>query len=200
MDIISISWGLDEDVPAIAKAIDKAYNKGIIILASASNNGANKSIAFPARLKNVFCIGAADGKGSASVFNPPYLGVEKYSALGEAVSGADVLESCMTGRLDPERPSHSTITRRSGTSTATPIAAGIVAIFLDFICQFIDPAKALENTGRIRKLFLEMSKATVNLTYRYLAPWSLFKQNSSRKEFQDIFQNPTGIHRVGNSD
>jgi hypothetical protein len=63
--------------------------KGVLLFASASNEGANHPITFPPRLRNiVFCIEAADGKGNSSAFNPPFLVEEKYIALGEAVMGA----------------------------------------------------------------------------------------------------------------
>ena len=65
---------MNDDVPVIAKVLDKAHAQGILVFASASNQGANDSIAFPARLRNVFCIGAADGKGSPAAFNHRFLG------------------------------------------------------------------------------------------------------------------------------
>ena len=190
MDIISISWGMNEDVPEVTKAIDNAYSEGIIILASASNEGANDCISFPARLKNVFCIGAADGKGYDAGFNPPFLGSEKYSALGAAVLGADVDTS---GLLD----GHSTTSRRMGTSTATPIAAGIAAVFLEYTRQFVDLPQGPENTTRMRKLFLGMSKSTVQLPYRYLVPWSLFgpsfDERKAREVIKEILRRSPGI-------
>lgn len=199
MDIISISWGLDDDIPEITEAVNKAYNKGIVILASASNRGANDLITFPVRLRNVFCIGASDGKGGISSFNPPFVGVEKYSALGEAVYGADVLTTSVSGTFDQRNPTtHSTFTRRTGTSTATPIAAGIAAVFLDYTRQFTDAVKGPDNFARVRKLFIEMSKASVNLPYRYLVPWSLFdptfNSQKCRQAIQDILQRAPGIH------
>lgn len=76
-----INFLMDADVPAIAEAINKAYVPGIIIVASASNERAiTESITFPARLNNVFCIGAADGKEDAADYKPPFFR-EKYSAL-----------------------------------------------------------------------------------------------------------------------
>ena len=168
VDIISISWGIREDIPLLADVFQTAKKKGIIILASASNEGANRPITFPARLKNtVFCIGAADGKGYASPFNPPFLGEEKYSALGEAVIGAS--------------PGNKYV-RKDGTSTATPIAAGIVAILVDFTRQFMDVAKGSENYERIRRLFIKMSEATVEQPYRYLAPQSFFGAGKNSRE------------------
>src|SRR5438046_3566297 len=64
------------------------HKANILITASASNEGANAPITFPANLPIVICIGAADGKGNHSEFTSYKSGVEKYSILGVAVSGA----------------------------------------------------------------------------------------------------------------
>ena len=181
-------------MPAITRAIDKAYSLGIIILASASNKGANQDITFPARLRSVFCIGAADGKGSPSGFNPPHRGVEKYSTLGEAVSGADVLGP------DSESSSHATTTLRSGTSTATPIAAAIASLLLDYTLQILDPVTGPGSTARIRKLFLAMSKATVGSSYRYIVPWSILGANiDTKKVIKDILKQSPGMPSMNRS-
>src|SRR5947207_9842204 len=87
-DVISISWGFKLSIQPIEQALIKAHREGIIILASASNEGANDPITFPANLPIVLCIGAADGKGNRSEFTSYKSGVEKYSALGVAVEGA----------------------------------------------------------------------------------------------------------------
>src|SRR5437773_6017144 len=90
-DIISISWGFKRSIAAIIeRALIKAYKANILIIASASNEGANDPITFPAKLPIVICIGAADGKGNRSEFTSYRSGVEKYSTLGVAVSGAKV--------------------------------------------------------------------------------------------------------------
>jgi Subtilase family len=153
---------------------------GVIILASASNQGANHPITFPARLKNiVFCIGAADGKGNPAAFNPPFIGEEKYSALGEAVLGA------VPGNQ---------YRRKDGTSTATPIAAGIAAVLIDFTRQFMDMPKGPDIYQTMRKLFIKMSEATVEQSYRYLAPWYLINpEQDSRKVIKAICENPVGM-------
>lgn len=113
---------------SITEALEAARRRGTIVLASASNEGANDTIAFPARLNSVFCIGSADGKGTRSSFSPPFMGEEKYSALGEEVLGAWPAqgESEMNSGF---------YCRNTGTSTAVVIAAGITAFLIDYTRQ-----------------------------------------------------------------
>src|SRR5271155_1522044 len=187
--IISISWGISEDVPPITTALNSAIEAGILIFASASNSGANYHIPFPACLHEVFCIGSSDGLGHPSSFNPPFGGVEKYSVLGESVSGACPKSLC-------DHPGYDAITqtvRRDGTSTAAPIAAGIAAIFVDYTWQFME-GKGACTYENIRKLFTRMSRATIGKDYRYLAPWSLFGAGrDSTNDIKKILTIPLGI-------
>jgi tetratricopeptide (TPR) repeat protein len=176
--IISISWGMRNHVPSIAKALGKAIEKGILVFACASNSGANDPITFPARLQGIFCIGSADGKGAQSIFNPPSEDEETYSALGEAVQGA------CPANLSQEPGYNATegTIRRDGTSISTPIAAGIAALLIDYTWQFMD-GKGAQTYENMRKLFIEMSKSTVRKDYRYLAPWNLFEQPNDPKSY-----------------
>jgi Subtilase family len=169
--------------------LNQALKKGILIFASASNNCANYPITFPARLQGIFCIGSSDGMGAPSTFNPPSIGVEKYSALGEAVSGA-------APKSLSDQPSYDSETqtiRRYGTSTATPIVAGVAALLIDYAWQFMDGNAALTYED-IRKLFTAMSKTTYGQDYRYIAPWSLLEpERDSRTEIKNVLANPLGM-------
>ena len=186
--IISISWGMQRDDLPIATALNDALKAGILIFASASNKGANYPITFPARLQGIFCIGSADGLGNQSFFNPPFMGIEKYSILGEAVSGA-----CPKSVSQQSGYNAATQTiRRDGTSTATPIAAGIAALFIDYAWEVID-GKGTWSYEDIRKLFIRMSRATIGQEYRYLSPWCLFGAGiDPRAEIKKTLYQPTG--------
>jgi Subtilase family len=186
--IISISWGIRDDIPIISTALNEALKAGILIFASASNSGANYPITFPARLHGIFRIGSADGVGAPSTFNPPSED-EKYSALGEAVSGA-----CPKHLSDRRGyDARAQTIRQDGTSTATPIAAAIAALFIDYSWQFMD-GNAAWTYENIRKLFTQMSKTTIREKYRYLAPWLLFAPGSnSRTDIKNIFAAPLGM-------
>jgi len=161
-----MALGLTDEPKPVAQALTRARSLGIVALASASNNGANNRISFPASLNDVFCIGSANGKGGRSHFSPPFIGEEKYSALGEGVDGAvptgmDTFKAQSSGR-------------KSGTSTAVMVAAGIVALLMDYTRQFIEAGQGADNWVNLRKLFLKMSEATAEEAYRFLSPQYLF--------------------------
>ena len=186
VDIISLSWGLDVAVDAISKILRKAHeDHKILIFASASNSGRNTPITFPATLDFVFCIGATDGLGNRSPFTPPdsERRLEKYCVLGEGVSGDP---NPNAGIKDTQKSG----LRMDGTSTATPIAAGIAALTLDLILQASSSEPILyEGRKTIRKIFLEMSRGSHSKSYFYLKPWSLFSDSNSRmKRKRDLRQ------------
>jgi hypothetical protein len=188
VDMISISWGMNKEIPTISTALNEALKAGIVIFASASNAGANDPITFPARLEGIFCIGSANGVGGPSTFNPPSK-KEKYSVLGEAVSGA--YPKHRADGLKGYDAEQQTI-RQDGTSTATPIAAGIAALLIDYSWQLMG-RKVAGTYENVRKLFKCMSKGTALQNYRYLVPWSLFEREiDSREYIKDILESSLG--------
>ena len=105
-----------------------------LIFASAFNIGADNTVAFPIDFQGIFCIGSADGLGTQSIFSPLSRSIEKYSVLGEAVSGA-----CPKFLSEQHGYNGATQTiRRNGTSTAVLVASGIAALLVDYVWQFMD--------------------------------------------------------------
>jgi hypothetical protein len=180
----------DEDM---AKALRVAKQNGVIVVASAGNEGTGYSITFPATLKgNVFCIGAAEGKGYESRFSPPFIHEEKYSALGEGVRGAKLV-----GPWPAVTKESDLYMRRDGSSTAAPVAAAIAALLLDYMDQFMKRETPSENYEKIRKLFLFMSFSTIGYSYRNLVPWHLFNdREDSKARIKEVLSRPAGISFV----
>lgn len=109
---------------AISNAIHGAifHRSGqVLFFAAAANDGGNQREMFPARHDQVFSIRATDYHGAFQKFNP----------------AADALETHIFGTLGKEVPgvwlsTHDQEVYKTGTSIATPIAAGIAATILGY--------------------------------------------------------------------
>lgn len=105
----------------IARGNEIASNKGIFVLAAAGNSGAQPwhYLLTPADNAQVFSIGSVDSVGNPSDFSsfgPNSMGVIKPDAATRGTSSATV--------------SNNSLVSVSGTSIATPIAAGGVACLI----------------------------------------------------------------------
>ena len=106
--IISISFGTLNHSEVLHKAIQDAYNAGILIIAAAGNNGI---VEYPAAYDEVIAVGSVDSKGERS----------QGSAIG------DGLELVAPGELILSRGSLGGISVSSGTSMAVPHVVGIAS-------------------------------------------------------------------------
>lgn len=105
----------------IARGAEIAVNKGIFVLFAAGNSGAQPwhYILTPADNAKVFTIGSVDSSGASSGF----------SSYGPNSAGAIKPDASARGSASTTVNNNSTVTV-SGTSIATPIAAGGVACLL----------------------------------------------------------------------
>jgi len=122
-----MSFGFEKTDLILEKAVD---NTNILMFAASTNFGATEDhpVRFPARVKHkVICIHAADGIGNPYSGNPPDSSKdENFSTLGVCVP---------LGKKPDPKSQLSQLVYRSGTSVATPIAAGIAALVLEFARQ-----------------------------------------------------------------
>ncbi|KAJ5369317.1 uncharacterized protein N7496_009077 [Penicillium cataractarum] len=181
VDIIVLSFGFDRQVDPIRLAIQDAFNLNKIVLAAASNSGSlslEKRVTYPANVQGqVLSIRSATGFGSRSLASPTRSdGDDSFMILGEGIKAAwppYLNESgCKTRYV-------------SGSSFATPVAAGIAALVLEFSMQrgrhgpnVSPPQRAILRSYRgLRRVFLYMSTIddqSVNIDCRMIAPWRLF--------------------------
>jgi subtilisin family serine protease len=181
VDIITMSFGFSEEVPVIRSALKNAEREGVILFAAAHNEGGNRDIAWPARMSEVICIHATDGRGNPSPFTPTALtDSNNFSILGQAVKSY----------WPPGLKEPGNMIRKSGTSTATPIAAGIAAVVLGYtrtrsaLLRSNEPSEdeeditaVLRSASGIRAVFRLMTRKRKE--YDYVVPWMLL-DNSLR--------------------
>lgn len=112
VDIISISFGTEEYSEGLKEAIDIAVERGILIIASAGNNGYNGVVEYPAAFENVVAVGAVDSQGLIS----------KMTSMGEELDVfAPGVAIRATGFFGEE-------VIVSGTSMAVPHVVGISSL------------------------------------------------------------------------
>lgn len=117
VDIINLSLGGIGYNPAVEKVIDQAYNSGIAIFTAAGNDGGN-NMAYPAALDNVICVAATDNNDQRAAF----------SNYGPWVDlSAPGVNIWSTGINSKKNDGYAVL---SGTSQATPVAAGEAAVIL----------------------------------------------------------------------
>ncbi len=115
--VMNMSFGSFYRSEVLSDAIEYAYKKGVLI-AAASGNWASEEISYPAALSKVMAVTATDKQDKLAEFSSygPLIdvcapGVEIYSTFWDPYKG-------------------STYTEMSGTSTASPMVAGLAALLL----------------------------------------------------------------------
>lgn len=173
VDIITMSFGFRKPITIIDKAIKYAFSRDVIMFAATSNDGGNEDVAFPASSYGIVIgVNSTDTWGGKSNFTPNILPLsENFSTLGEAV------ESSWPKHLKQGQRQY-----RSGTSYATPIAAGTAANALFYVRMKIENEEKVKEAATCRgmkKLLLSMAAPIGG--YSYVRPWVLW-----RKDDEDI--------------
>ncbi len=123
--VVSMSWGAYTESAILARAFQQASDQGLILLASAGNDGENR-LMFPAAYPSVIAVGAAAADGTR----------EAYSNYGPGLDllapGTAILAEGETQRL------------LRGTSMATPRVAAALTTYLH-LHPDTSPADALQH-------------------------------------------------------
>ncbi|KAL9598522.1 MAG: hypothetical protein Q9219_004424 [cf. Caloplaca sp. 3 TL-2023] len=180
VSIITMSFGWPQYQTAVAEAIDYASTRNVLIFAAASNGGANDGVAFPANFLPVICVHSTNEQGKPSNFTPnPLLFGPNFAVLGENVQAA------WPGRENGRS--------QSGTSTATPILAAVVALVLEFVDQKprkTADEKRLRDHRVMTKVLLAMSDEVEG--YHYVKPWKLMNSDTERQRVELRIQDAIG--------
>lgn len=189
VDIISMSFGYREEVPVggeylISNAILQAMSKRkgrIILFAAGGNSGGNQKEMFPACHPFVIPIRSTNHQGTFQEFNSPpdFRGLDVFGTLGNDVSSAWL--------------QHEDTKVQSGTSVATPIAAGIAAMVLadaqtlllrrNLSTGDVETIKRLWTQAGMRSMFKSISREMMQKCL-YLCPKDFAASRAEKRHIQ----------------
>ncbi|MGE4354537.1 MAG: S8 family serine peptidase, partial [Oscillospiraceae bacterium] len=96
-DVINLSLGISENIPALSEAVDYAVDKGVIIIASVGNTGGT-SLMYPAAYDNVIGVGSVTLTDTSSYFSQRNTSVFVVAPGEKIISmGTDFKDSYMEG-------------------------------------------------------------------------------------------------------
>ncbi|WP_353853904.1 S8 family serine peptidase [Bacillus sp. Bos-x628] len=84
MDIINLSLGFEDNIPILHSAVDKAYKKGLLVVAASGNDGKKNHISYPAAYSSVIAVSATNEKDKLASISNTGKAIE-FSAPGENV-------------------------------------------------------------------------------------------------------------------
>jgi len=121
-DVISNSWGAAEPSQTLRQAIDYARSRGVVVLASAGNNGSADPF-YPAFYDSVIAVAATNSRDE----KPPFSTYGQWVDI--AAPGVDILSLRAAGTsMGTIHDDHTTVL--SGTSMACPYVAAACALAL----------------------------------------------------------------------
>jgi len=115
VNIINMSFGMRTKSKSMLNAVNRAYQKGVVIVASSGNDSKRKSIDYPARFQNTIAVGATNEQRKIPPFSNRGIYIDIY-APGDRIVSAWLNNSYH---------------EMNGTSMATSHVSGAIAILLE---------------------------------------------------------------------
>jgi subtilisin len=112
--IINMSFGMKTYSKALEIAVGHAFRSGVIVVASSGNEGKQKRIDYPARLRQVIAVGASTRRGKIAAFSNNSKTIDIYAP------GEKIYSTWLKGKYH----------ELSGTSMATSHVSGVIALML----------------------------------------------------------------------
>jgi len=119
--LVNLSIGLNHYDKKLHEAIIKLYEKGVIVVCSAGNDGKLDDTDYPARFAEVISVGSHDNK----------MKIAKHSDFGYKLDCYDAGENVLSTSYDLDRQEED-YAYMTGTSMACPTTVGKLAILKEF--------------------------------------------------------------------
>jgi len=144
VDLINLSSGLQKNLTSIHQSMIKARAAGIIVIASAGNDGQNVPLRYPASYKEVISVGS----------------INQYSDISSFSNNREAVDFLAPGEAINAYTSNGTVQKMYGTSFAAPHITGLFALLAErypFMTddQLIEKLKSLRNTHLVPELDLK---------------------------------------------
>jgi hypothetical protein len=172
----------------LEQAIHDAYKANVLMFAAASNHGDMdfEPIAYPAQDPYVFCVNSSHAYGRSSLFNPQAADEgNNFSILGQCVPSTwpRAVKVEYMDKVDDDY-GVGVWKRSSGTSVATPIAAAIAALVIQYGRlkeDLINRQSNLESFRGIEQIFTAMSVKETSEHFRNIWPWKVLNYQNEKE-------------------
>ena len=173
-DIINMSIGNYWYSEAANQVIQNAYQKGVVMVAAAGNEGTDLKN-FPAAYDHVIAVAATTRNGAKAAFS------NFGSWVTIAAPGANIPSAYSTASA----PQTNTYELGSGTSQATPVVSGALALYMSKMghIDYDEAVKVLKNTAR--------KSSSSQIGYGVVSVENMFKKISTAPEIH--VSRPDGV-------